>query len=475
MKEPIIFERSVAGRKAYSLSAPGIPHTAIENVIPKEYLRVSPPPLPEVSELDVVRHFTKLSQLNYSVDTVMYPLGSCTMKYNPKVNEKIVQDPNWAHTHPYQPEKLSQGILKLLFDAQEYLCEICGMDDISLQPAAGAHGELLGLLVINAYHSAKGEKRKKVIVPDSSHGTNPSSAHIAGLEVVTIKSNDRGEVDLSQLDAALDDNTAALMLTNPNTLGLFETNIFKIAEMVHKKGALLYCDGANLNAILGKFRPGDMGFDVMHINLHKSFSTPHGGGGPGSGPVLVKKHLSEFLPVPKIERKKNEYSLNYDEKKSVGRVRSFYGNIGVIIRAYAYIRALGREGMSRVGEIAVLNANYLRVRLQGLYNLPYKRMSMHEFVLSGRKHRAADIAKRLLDNGYYAPTVYFPLIVSEAIMIEPTETESKTTMDSFIETMIKINGEDSEYVKHSPYNMPAGRMDEVLAAKNPDLAFCPKE
>lgn len=471
IKEPIIFELSKPSKNAYSLPKADVPKVEIEKLVPKQYLRTSELKLPEVSELDVVRHFTRLSQLNYSVDTVMYPLGSCTMKYNPHVNEAIVQDEKWTNIHPYQPESLSQGVLRLMYDMQKYLCEICGMDNISLQPSAGAHGELLGLLLIRAYHKDKGVKKTKVIVPDSSHGTNPSSAHIAGYSVVTIPSNQKGEVDLSALESSLDGETAAVMLTNPNTLGIFETNILKISELAHKHGALLYMDGANMNAILGKYRPGDMGFDVMHINLHKSFSTPHGSGGPGSGPVLVKKYLEPYLPVPVVENKNGKFSLQYNRPKSIGKVHSFYGNMGVIIRAYAYIRALGKEGLERAANMAVLNSNYMRVKLQEVYDLPYKRMSMHEFVLSSKNQRALDIAKRLLDNGFYAPTIYFPLIVHEAIMIEPTETESKATIDKFIQALIDISKENADTLKNAPQNLPLTRLDEVNAARNPDLVW----
>lgn len=395
------------------------------------------------------------------------------MKYNPKVNEAILQNMKWGYLHPYQPLELSQGILRLMYETQKFLCEICGMDDIALQPTAGAHGELLGLLLARAYHKEKGGNRVKVIVPDSSHGTNPSSAHIAGYSVVTIPSGSDGEVDFAALESALDNDTAAVMLTIPNTLGIFETKILKIAEIVHRHGALLYGDGANLNALLGRFRPGDLGFDVIHLNLHKTFSTPHGGGGPGSGPVLVKKHLAKYLPAPIIERKDDKYGFQYDRPKSIGKIRAFYGNIGVIIKAYAYIKALGGDGLAKAGNLAVLNANYMRVKLQKYYNLPYNRMCMHEFVLSSQKQRAGDIAKRLLDYGFYAPTVYFPLIVHEALMIEPTETESKTTIDTFIQTLIDIDKEDPDIVKNAPHNLPVSRLDEVFAAKNPDLVWTP--
>jgi len=472
VKESLIFELSKPGRVSYSLPKIDILKQDIKKCIPEKFLRDSAPDLPELSELDIVRHFTRLSHLNYSVDTVMYPLGSCTMKYNPKVNEAVVQNERWTNIHPYFPEKLSQGVLRMLHETQKFLCNISGMDAGSFQPAAGAHGELLGLLLIRAYHKAMGSNRTKVIVPDSSHGTNPSSAHIAGYEVITIKSNECGEVDLEALANVLDNNTAAVMLTNPNTVGIFEWNILKISEMVHEKGALLYGDGANMNALLGSFRPGDIGFDVIHINLHKSFSTPHGGGGPGSGPVFVKKHLEPYLPVPVVEFKDGEYILKYDRPKSIGKMHSFYGNIGVILRAYAYISALGKGGIEKAGKLAVLNANYMRSKLKNSYTVHYdKKLCAHEFVLSSKKHKALDIAKRLLDYGFYAPTIYFPLIVHEAIMIEPTETESKDMLDKFIDTLIKINEEDLEKVKHAPYNLPISRLDEVGAARNPDISW----
>lgn len=487
MTEPLIFEKSIAGKKAYSLPKLNVPQPPLQELIPQEHMRKEPVPLPEVSEPEVVRHFTRLSQKNYSVDTNMYPLGSCTMKYNPKINETIVQTKEWSSIHPYQPEKVSQGILKLLYETQNYLCEICGMDAVSLQPAAGAHGEFLGLLLIKAYHKMRKEKRTTIIVSDSSHGTNPSSAHIAGYKVVTVPSCKKGEVDLKALESALDNNTAAVMLTNPNTLGIFESRILKIADMIHKKGALLYGDGANLNAMLGRFRPGDMGFDVIHLNLHKTFSTPHGGGGPGSGPVAVKKDLEPYLPIPRIIRLVNKdnksspcaqrldkYSFSWDNPKSIGRIHSFYGNIGIIIRAYAYIKALGAEGLRKVSNYAVLNANYMRVNLQNDYKLPYDRICMHEFVLSSKNQKkAGNIAKRLLDYGFYAPTVYFPLIVSEALMIEPTETESKETLDKFISTLKNILKENPAIVKQAPHNLPVTKLDEVTAARYPDLKFTP--
>ena len=479
MSESVIFTKSKKGKKAYSLSEIDVPQPPIEELIPKSHLRKSPLPLPEVNELDVVRHFTRLSHKNYSVDTNMYPLGSCTMKYNPKINEKIASMDEWANIHPYQDEKTVQGILELIYETQEYLCEISGMDAVSMHPAAGAHGELLGLMLIKAYHENKGNKRTKIIVPDSSHGTNPSSASIAGYKVVTIKSGPDGEVDLEALKRELCDDTAAVMLTNPNTLGIFEERILQIADLVHKKDALLYCDGANLNAMLGRYRPGDMGFDIMHINLHKTFATPHGGGGPGAGPVTVKKELKPFLPVPVVEKVNDKYTLNYGYPKTIGKISTFYGNIGVILRAYVYIRSLGAKGLKDVSSYSVLNANYLREKLKKYFNLPYEKPCMHEFVLSAKAQkdkgvRAADIAKRLLDYGFYAPTVYFPLIVQEALMIEPTETESLDTLDKFMEVLERIHEEienDPDIVKSAPHNLSVQRLDEVTAARNLDLKW----
>ena len=471
MKESLIFELSKPGRRAASLPKTSVPYEDIDNLIPAEHRRQELALLPEVSELDIVRHFTRLSQLNYSVDTVMYPLGSCTMKYNPKVNESIVRNEKWMKLHPFQPQETIPGILKLIYEMQKVLCHICGMDSISLHPAAGAHGELLGLLLIRAYYQMRGEKRTRVIVPDSSHGTNPSSAHLAGFEVITVPSNEKGEIDLNTLENKLDDSIAAMMITNPNTLGIFETRILQISEMLHRRGILLYGDGANMNALLGRWRPGDLGFDVIHLNLHKTFSTPHGGGGPGSGPVLVKKDLEPFLPVPVIGIKKGKYCLSYEHPKSIGKIHSFYGNIGVIIKAYCYIMALGGEGLRKVSSLAVLNANYLKEKLKQHYHLPYDRICMHEFVLSCRKNRAIDIAKRLLDYGFYAPTIYFPLIVPEALMLEPTETESKSILDEFAEAMKEINRETLDILKNAPHNLPVSRMDEVNAARNPDLMW----
>lgn len=478
--EKLIFEISSPGRKGWSLPKWDAAGTDINSLIPAESLRRDGAAMPEVSELDCVRHFTRLSQLNYSVDTNFYPLGSCTMKYNPKINEKIASMQQFAGLHPYQPETSVQGMLEVLYETEQALCKICGMDAFTLQPAAGAHGELTGMLIVRAYHTSKGNPRKKVVIPDSAHGTNPASAALCGYEVVTVASDETDRVDMKALKAVMDEEVAVLMLTNPNTLGLFEKNIKEIADLVHKAGALLYLDGANLNALLGITRPGDTGFDICHVNLHKTFSTPHGGGGPGSGPVGVKSHLADFLPVPRIKMKRNKLTMDYDAKKSIGRVRAFYGNIGVIIRAYCYIRSLGGDGLRDATIEAVLNANYLKARLSKDYQLAADdEPCMHEFVLTGKDKKefgvkTLDIAKRLLDYGFYAPTIYFPLIVEEAIMIEPTETESKETLDSFAETMIKIAGEarsEAALLTGAPHKTPVRRLDEVLAARELNLRW----
>lgn len=479
--EPLIFELSSPGRRAWSLPELDVPEARVEELIPASQTRTEPARLPEIGEIDVVRHFTQLSRRNHGVDSGFYPLGSCTMKYNPKVNEDIVRLPGFANLHPLQPEEISQGALQLLHEMEQYLTEITGMDRMTLQPAAGAHGEFTGLAIIRAYHEARGEgHRKKVIVPDSAHGTNPATAAMLGYEVVSVISDERGGVDVEALKAAMDGNVAALMLTNPNTLGLFDENIHVIAKIVHDAGGLLYYDGANLNAIMGYARPGDMGFDVVHLNLHKTFSTPHGGGGPGSGPVGVKKALAPFLPVPTVEYDGEKYYLNYDLPQSIGKVKAFYGNFGVIVKAYAYIRALGAEGLKQASEYAVLNANYLLARLKGHFDLPYDRYCKHEFVITSKRQKAKtgvrtlDMAKALLDYGYHPPTVYFPLIVEEAIMIEPTETESRQTLDQFAAAMIEIGRlaeSEPEKVKGAPYLTVVGRLDEATAARKPNLRY----
>ncbi len=474
----LIFELSRPGRKAYSLPACDVPEQEAAGLVPREYLREADARLPEVSEVDAVRHFVGLSGRNHGVDSGFYPLGSCTMKYNPKINEDMARLPGFARVHPYQRIETVQGCLELLYRLDGMLSEITGMERISLQPAAGAHGEVTGLMIIKAYHEHRGEgKRKKILVPDTAHGTNPASAAMIGFEVIQVKSDQRGNVDLDTLKAVMNDEIAGLMLTNPSTLGLFEENICEIARIVHEAGGLLYYDGANANAILGICRPGDMGFDVVHLNLHKTFSTPHGGGGPGAGPVGVKKELVPFLPGPMIEFDGGKYTLDHERPLSIGRVKSFYGNFGVAARAYAYILSMGAEGLRRVSETAVLNANYIMNRLKEHFLLPYDRVCMHEFVLSAQKQKekgvaALDIAKRLLDFGYHPPTIYFPLIVREAMMIEPTETESRETLDEFIEAMLLIAKEaeeDPEKVKGAPYTTPISRLDEAKAARSPVL------
>ncbi|MCM3698096.1 aminomethyl-transferring glycine dehydrogenase subunit GcvPB [Paenibacillus macerans] len=491
-EELLIFERSRHGRIGYSLPECDVPAVPKEELVPPEMLRRDGLSFPEVYEVDVVRHYTALSRRNFGVDNGFYPLGSCTMKYNPKINEDVARYPGFAKIHPYQPEDSLQGALELMYRLQLDLAGITGMDEVTLQPAAGAHGEWTGLMMIRAYHESRGEKRTKVIVPDSSHGTNPASAAVAGLETVTIPSTERGMVDLDALRAAVGEDTAALMLTNPNTLGLFEQQIVQIAEIVHAAGGLLYYDGANSNAILGITRPGDMGFDVVHLNLHKTMSTPHGGGGPGAGPVGVKKRLAPFLPEPTVVLDESgRYAIRGRRAEgtgeltgasgsaaSIGRVKAFYGNFGILVRAYAYIRSLGPEGLRQVSENAVLNANYMMKRLAPYYEMPYEdQPCKHEFVMSGSGLaqygiRTLDVAKRLLDFGYHPPTIYFPLNVEECIMIEPTETESKETLDGFIDCMIAIAKEaetNPDILLNAPYTTPVTRLDETGAARKPVL------
>ena len=478
MKEPLIFDLSRSGRKGYSFSPLDIPARLSEELIPSKFLRKEAAALPEIPESEVVRHFVRLSNLNYHVDKNMYPLGSCTMKYNPKINDYTCDLPGFAALHPMQPQSTVQGALQMMHELAEMLSEIAGMAAVSLQPAAGAHGELTGILLIKKYHEKLGNRRKKLLVVDSAHGTNPASAALGGYETVSVKSNAVGRTDLDDLRAKLDGDVAALMLTNPNTIGLFESEILTISKMVHDNGSLLYMDGANMNALLGLTRPGDMGFDVVHYNLHKSFSAPHGGGGPGRGPVGVSERLVEFLPVPVVEKYEeggvSKYRLNTERPDNIGRMMNFYGNFSVLVRAYTYIRMLGAEGLSRVSENAIINANYLLGRLLDHYSLPYPKPVMHEFCLSGdrqkKEHnvRTLDIAKRLLDYGYHAPTVYFPLIVSEALMIEPTETETKETLDAFADAMIAIAEEaanDPEKVLAAPVTTPVKRLDEAQASR----------
>ena len=478
--QPLIFELTKPGRVGYSLPEMDIPEVPIEQLLPDEYVRKEAAELPEVSELDIMRHYTALSKRNHGVDSGFYPLGSCTMKYNPKMNENVARFNGFAHIHPLQDESSVQGALELMYDLQQHLIEITGMDEVTLQPAAGAHGEWTGLMLIRAFHEANGDlNRTKVIIPDSAHGTNPASATVAGLEVVTVKSNEKGLVDLDDLRNVVGSDTAALMLTNPNTLGLFEENILEVAEIVHGAGGKVYYDGANLNAVLSKARPGDMGFDVVHLNLHKTFTGPHGGGGPGSGPVGVKADLIPFLPKPVVIKRGEEYALDYDRPQSIGRVKPYYGNFGINVRAYTYIRTMGPDGLKAVTEYAVLNANYMMRRLAEYYDLPFDQHCKHEFVLSGRRQkklgvRTLDIAKRLLDFGYHPPTIYFPLNVEECIMIEPTETESKETLDAFIDAMIQIAKEAEEtpeIVQEAPHTTVVGRLDEAMAARKPILRY----
>jgi glycine dehydrogenase subunit 2 len=479
---PVIFERGAPGRVGYSLPPSDVPEVPLDAIIPSAHLRARPAALPEVSELDVVRHYTALSHRNYSIDEGFYPLGSCTMKYNPKINEDVARQPGFARLHPYQPADLVQGALQLLWELEHDLAEISGMDRVTFQPAAGAHGEMTALLMISKYFEDRGERRTTVVVPDSAHGTNPASAAIAGFQVVEVKSDRRGNIDLEALRAVLTPQVAALMLTNPNTLGLFEEQILDVAGAVHNVGAQLYLDGANFNAILGITRPGDQGFDVLHFNLHKTFTTPHGGGGPGAGAVGVRTHLVPYLPVPTVERAGQRFTLDSARPKSIGKIRAFYGNFGNLVRAYTYIRSMGPAGLRQAAETAVLNANYMLSRLRDHYDLPYDRMCKHEFVLSGRRQRdryhvtTKDMAKRLLDYGFHSPTIYFPLIVEEAIMIEPTETESIQTLDAFIDAMISIAGEAEttpDLVRGAPYETPVTRLDDVTAARKPVLRWRP--
>lgn len=481
MYDKLIFDLSKSGKRGVSLPKLDVPWR--DNLIPDHLRRKEPIGLPEVSEPEVVRHFVNLSSKNHHIDRGFYPLGSCTMKYNPKINELTCRLSGFAGLHPFQDARDSQGALRLMVELGRDLMEITGMDGVTLQPAAGAHGELTGLLLMRAYHESNGDPRRKVIIPDSAHGTNPASIITAGYEVVQLPSGSDGLIDLNALKAALDDQVAAMMITNPNTLGLFESRILEVAEAVHGVGAQLYMDGANLNALLGIARPGDMNFDVVHLNLHKTFSTPHGGGGPGSGPVVVKKHLIPFLPGPLPVEDDGRFCWADPSPQSIGRIGSFYGNFAVLVRAYTYIRMMGAGGLRRVGERAVINANYLRHLLEPHYELPYKRTPMHEVVFSGdrlKEHgvKTADVAKRLLDYGFHAPTVYFPLIVHEALMIEPTETESKDVLDAFADALIKIVEEardNPDLVRGAPHHTPVGRLNEAAAARTLDVAYRPAE
>jgi len=479
--EPLIFERSHPGRRAYRLEEAHPAARSVEEQVPANQLRQEPPRLPEVSELDVVRHFTRLSQLNFSVDTHFYPLGSCTMKYNPKLNERIASWPRFAALHPMQPAAQMQGLLRVLLELEQLLCEMTAMAAFTLQPAAGAQGELTGLKIIRAYHRLRKKARSTILIPDSAHGTNPASAALSGFRVEELKSGADGLVNVETLKAKLSDDVAALMLTNPNTLGLFERQIDTITRLCHEHGALVYMDGANMNALLGIARPGDMGIDLLQLNLHKTFSTPHGGGGPGAGPVGVCERLIEFLPTPRVRQVGNRLEWTDRVKHSIGRVHGFYGNVGVLVRAYLYIRTLGQEGLKRTSRGAIINANYLKAKLADVVPVPYPDHCLHEFVASLKSVRASgvtawDVAKRLLDHGFHAPTVYFPLVVEEAFMVEPTETESQETLDAFAEALARIVEEAAQQpqqVKEAPQTLVVSRVDEVKAARELDLRWRP--
>ncbi len=476
MTEPLLFERSRAGRRGDSLP----PCAAdVDDELPSGYTRTELGGLPELSEPDVVRHFTRLSQWNYGVDTGFYPLGSCTMKYNPKVNEGVVRLPGFGHVHPYAPDRYTQGALEILAELERYLCEIAGFAAVTLQPAAGAHGEFTGMALVRAYHEAQGRARRRVLIPDTAHGTNPASCVLNGYEVVQLPSGPRGVVEVDSVRPYADGDTAAIMLTNPNTLGLFERNIQEIAAVLHGCGALVYCDGANMNSLLGHARPGDMGVDVLQFNLHKTFSTPHGGGGPGSGPVGVSARLVPFLPVPRVVRGPEGLRLDFDAPQSIGKVKAFWGHFGVLVRAYAYLRELGAEGLCAVTDMAVLNANYLRVRLAERYEVAYAEPCLHECVLTDRSlHKSGiktlDVAKGLIDRGFHPPTIYFPLCVPGAMMIEPTECESLETLDAFVGAMFDVLDTavaDPGALTEAPRRPVVTRLDEVSAARKPVLRW----
>jgi glycine dehydrogenase subunit 2 len=486
-KATTIYERSVEGRRAGTMPETGIDERPIDELIPAGLLREKPAELPEVSEPEIVRHYNRISRRNFDLDTGFYPLGSCTMKHNPRLNERVAALPGHARLHPAQEPKRAQGALELMWLLQQSLSEICGLPHVSLQPSAGSHGELAGLLLTRAYHADRGEHRMKVLTPDTAHGTNPATVTMAGYEVVKLESNEKGGIDLDDLRAKAGDDTACLMLTNPNTLGLFDENIEEIASIVHEAGGTLYYDGANLNAIMGHSRPGDMGFDIVHVNLHKSFSQPHGGGGPGAGPIACSDRMEPFLPRPQVVRSEPQnggepsFDLDFERPKSIGRLRGFQGNFGVFVRSYAYILSLGGDGLQEASETAVLNANYLLSRMSegkaGKYTpIAFENRPMHEFVLSGARAKkelgikTLDIAKRLLDFGMHPPTVYFPLLVDEALMVEPTETETRETLDAFaeaIESILEEAGDDPGIAQDAPYTTPVRRLDEVAANRNP--------
>jgi len=489
-----IFEKSKEGRRAAALPDAEVPEAPLAELIPANLLREEAPRLPEVAEPEIVRHYNRLSRRNFDLDTGLYPLGSCTMKHNPRLNERVAALPGHARLHPAQDPRRAQGALELMWLLQESLAEICGLPHVSLQPSAGSHGELAGLLLTRAFHADRGEARSKVLAPDTAHGTNPASVTMAGYEVVKVATNERGGVEMDDLRAKIDDEVACLMLTNPNTLGLFDENIAEIAALIHAAGGTLYYDGANLNAVMGHSRPGDMGFDIVHVNLHKSFSQPHGGGGPGAGPIAVSERIEPFLPRPQVVRRASSeaangagdpdghfYDLDHERPESIGRLRGFQGNFGVFVRSYAYILSLGADGLAEASETAVLSANYLKARLAegraGKYTpVAFERHCMHEFVLSGKPMKrelglaTLDLAKRLLDFGFHPPTVYFPLLVEEALMIEPTETETKESLDAFAEAIEAILAEaeqDPEIAKQAPYTTPLRRLDEVKATRHP--------
>ena len=480
LNERLAFEEGSPGRRAFDLPALDVPRRDLQEIIPQVMLRDDVEGMPELSEVDVIRHFTRLSTWNYHIDLGLYPLGSCTMKYNPKINERMARLEGFMYAHPFMPNELIQGALEVQKTLEKCLAEIAGMDAVTLQPAAGAHGELTGILMIRAYHESKGKARRKILIPDSAHGTNPASVTISGYVVENVASNSNGTVDLQRLKEVVDDDVAAIMITNPNTLGVFESQISEIAEVLHSNGALVYMDGANLNAMMGITRPGDFGVDVLHINLHKTFTTPHGGGGPGSGPVAVKKILEPFLPYPVIgQRSDRSFFFDYDRPHSIGKMKAYNGQFGMHVRALCYILANGPEGLKEVSEVAVLNANYIRAKLQDSYTLPYDSPTLHEVVVSDRIQarkdvHVGDIGKRLMDYGFHPPTVSFPLIVPGAIMIEPTETESKQEIDEFIDAMkaiAKEAEENPELVKKAPHTTRIGRIDEAAAARKPVLRW----
>ncbi len=476
----LIFEKTHDGRSGYSIPAQDVPSTPVERSVPKDLVRGEIADFPELSENNLVRHYTRLSTWNYGVDTGMYPLGSCTMKYNPKVNEAVARYGGFAGLHPLVPESKAQGALAVMYAVQEMLGEITGLPSVTLQPAAGAHGELTGMMMIRKRLEDRDRRpRSVVLIPDSAHGTNPSSAHFCGYDVKEIRSGPQGNLSTEALSEAMTEDVAALMLTNPNTLGMFEDEIVKAAAIVHGKGGLVYCDGANMNALVGKARPGDFGVDVMHLNLHKTFSTPHGGGGPGSGPVVATREMYPHLPAPVVVKAGDRFQLDFDRPKSIGRVKAFQGNFGMLVRAYAYIRSLGPEGLRATAENAVLNANYCRVKLRGRYDVPYDRVNMHEVILSDHRQNAhgvttLDIAKRLIDYGFHPPTIYFPLVVHGSIMVEPTESEGVDELDRFVAAMLTIADEaerDPQMLKRAPLTTRRSRFDEAAAARKPVLRW----